>query len=124
MIQIRPEQMEVLDQLAVVDFRERAAEHLSRCFPREFSAKAPAERAAFVEEGLARAKRHGIGAERDVIRFLDLDVVLGARWDKSAQLPWAVALLKDRDRTSGQKLEQIWERAKAELSRRRTSAPR
>ena len=51
-------------------------------------------------------------------------LIVGARWDESAQLPWAVALLKDRDRTSGQKLEQIWERAKAELSRRRTSAPR
>ena len=107
MLVIRKAQLHTLALQRRQDFVRRAGAHLCACFP-ECAAMAPSERQSFVEEGIAKALRYGIEAERDVCKFLNLLVVFGPGFD--VELPWAKRTLAAKDGPS-LRLNRLYARA-------------
>lgn len=62
-----------------------------------------------IELGLDRAGGHGIVAERDVCKFIDLMLVLGSNFDEDH--PWVRDVLARRRQSPRGKVEEIFERA-------------
>ena len=68
-------------------------EHLRRVFP-EWAERHTFETLhAFVQQGMASARRYGFEVELDVTRYLHIMRYLGENFDQSPEHPWATALL-------------------------------
>jgi hypothetical protein len=92
MIRIRKRQ---LDSLAVRDFEDAMAAHLGRYFPRHCEVLGDERIRAIIRLGLAKARGHGLFAERSARLTIDLMCMLGSGFDADPQLPWARAILED-----------------------------
>lgn len=44
-------------------------------------------------DAIATARRHGITTRRDALRFVNLDLALGARFHEDPRYPWAAGVL-------------------------------
>ena len=95
MLEIRPEQMEALDEYALRTFVRRVVGHLRAQYPEDTQGTSDEDLTALVETGIARAEAHGIVAERDVCLYVDVMVVLGPDFDKDPRYPWAGEILND-----------------------------
>ena len=67
--------------------------------PRRAGAAAAGRLRALIRRGIERAQGHGIASERDVCVFLGLMLTFGEDFDKA--LPWARAIVRDRDLIDG-----------------------
>ena len=72
MFSIRDDQLQTLSEVRRANFRQRAVEHLRKCWPREYNALGLAAVRKSIVTGIERAEFYGIRVERDVIRFIDL----------------------------------------------------
>lgn len=99
MLRIKSAQVAVLGRTFVDDFVERMVVHLGTYFPRPCGALGPDGLRALIRRGIERAQGHGIASERDVCVFLGLMLTFGEDFDKA--LPWARAIVRDRDLIDG-----------------------
>ena len=98
MLTIRSAQVEVFSEEAMKSFEELMLPHLKKFFS-EFCAATPEPKLkAFIRYGVKRAGSYDITAKRDVSRYIDLMVSLGADFDKDPQLPWAGQILHTRNK--------------------------
>lgn len=87
---IRREQIEVLARRGLAHFIERALQHGRQyCGPQYVDLDDAALRDR-VERAVQRALRYGLATERDLLRFVTLDLVFGAAFDGE---PWAADIL-------------------------------
>jgi hypothetical protein len=93
MFRIRAAQRDAFREQAIARFEAGAREHLARFFPDACRELGDAGVSAAVRTGIERAARHGIVAERDVCKFLDIMFVFGFDFDEA--LPWAREILGD-----------------------------
>jgi hypothetical protein len=110
MFKIRREQMEAFRAEALRDFEEQMVAHLAAWLPERVAALGEPAVRDLVREGIRRAARHGIVAERDVCKFVDVMLALGPTFDEE---PWALAVLGSERRTSQSKMDEILELAAA-----------
>ena len=113
MLKIRGEQMDVMAQAAMRGFEQRVAQHLNEHFPEECRRAGPERIAAAIRQGVARAARYGITSELDVVRYLDLSVVLGLDFDSGKRYPWAQQILEDRELDADEKIDALFDRLDA-----------
>ena len=71
--------------------------HLKKFFPDFCEAAGEPKVREFIRYGVKRAASYQITAKRDVSRYIDLMVSLGADFDKDKQLPWAGEILRTRN---------------------------
>ena len=98
MLIIRQAQLDVLAELRMREFEDRALAHLQRWMPRHCRLLGPAPMRLLVRRGLAQARRYGLQAECTVLGYLDLMCLLGSGFDADPLLPWAAAILGEPHR--------------------------
>lgn len=97
MLTMRSKQMEAFSEAALKRFEETMVAHLKKFFPDYCEAAGAPKVREFIRYGVKRAASYQITAERDVSRYVDLMVSLGADFDNDEQLPWAGEILRTRN---------------------------
>ncbi len=100
MMTIRREQMRALNAYTRQAFEDRMARHLRQIYPEQVQRMGdPADREpilrAVIRQGIEKAVRYQILAERDVGRFIDLMVKIAPDFAERPDLKWAAGILKD-----------------------------
>ena len=78
---IRRRQMAMFSGTALQSFEDRVAAHLNRCFPDQCKLLGEPSLRGTIRYGIERASQHGINAEREVCKYIDLMVVFGRDFD-------------------------------------------
>ncbi|MGE3110051.1 MAG: hypothetical protein AB7G11_12555 [Phycisphaerales bacterium] len=97
MIQIRREQMVVLEESVVGSFVARTKEHLREHFPRHFEVAGEERVERVIRMGISRGKAYGVTQEEPLRVFVERMLMHGACFDEDGQLPWARELLMQQD---------------------------
>ncbi len=95
MLTIRKEQLKVFSRSEAEKFEDHMGVHLRKIFPEQCESLGQEELNKVVQHGIQRAKAHGIVAQRDVCKYIDLMMVFGRDFDTNSKLPWASATLKE-----------------------------
>jgi hypothetical protein len=109
MLVIRRKQMQVFDDYMLKGFEDKMVEYLFTRFPEACASKGQASVREAILGGVERSRYHGITAEYDVARYIDLMFRLSD--DFVADTPWAAQILENPDLDSSSKMDQIWELA-------------
>lgn len=117
MLQIRQEQMEVLEQAVLRNFERRAMRHLQESFPKHARFMGEAGLQKVVGHGLERARAHGLVSERGQLLYLDLMLLVGSDFDQDPQLRWAGEVLADQAAAEGDRVARLHAAATAYLER-------
>lgn len=115
MLTIRKEQKEALDAVMRANFLAKTVAHLKELFPDGVGKNPDEELVALVEDGIKRAEKYGITAEREVTLFVDLLAGLGADFTNQRQYRWVVSMLNDKDYGPPEKMELIYRRLESQL---------
>lgn len=93
---VRKDQFRAFSERSSQTFVERMVDHLQSNFGEHLEQQriAPDQLDAFVREGIASAKPHGVVSEFDVRIFLECRVLLGRNFDSDPSLPWAGEILR------------------------------
>ncbi len=70
--------------------------HLNKFFPSQCRAAGETQLRETIQYGVKGAAKHGITAERDVCKYIDLVLVYGRDFDRDPNLPWARRILEDQ----------------------------
>jgi hypothetical protein len=97
-LRIRPEQLEAFRAAAEEDFRRRLLESVRRRFPRQCARLGVPGTAAFLERGIAEARRQRFTTERDMAAFIDVLLIAG---EDCPEQPWAREALGSGDPAPG-----------------------
>lgn len=89
MLVIRDAQFVELARQNVRVFEERLIAHLREFFPAQTHDRHDAALRAIVAFGIVRARRHGLEAESDLCKYLNLMFVFGAEFDVDTRFSWA-----------------------------------
>lgn len=98
------------------DLERRAKQHLLSCFPNECEQLGEAGLEEFVRYGIKRARAHGFESEYDILRYLNLSVVLGSDFDEDESYPWAAEILSSDEFSARTRMDLLTEMATQELS--------
>ncbi len=93
MLQLRNHQLDALDEAGLSRFERRMEIHLDRHFSAVVRPMSSQALASTIRHGVARARHHGIGTERQVCKYINLMFVFGRDFDLDPRLPWAAQIL-------------------------------
>src|SRR5215467_10139901 len=93
MLKIRPDQTAQFELDAVERFVRRAVAHLRKELPDRVNAKNDAQLAQWVRDAMARAGPFDLRTEKQIMFFLDAEVLLGPRFYESPEHDWAGKVL-------------------------------
>ena len=110
MIKIRPKQMTVMGTEMFRKFRSRLKEHARAEFPEATADMTDPTLDQWIDDALARGKKHGITSERDVNLFFDLFFLKGRNFDKDPATPWVQKILHDESLEGDYKMDVIYQR--------------
>ena len=105
---IRPEQVQSLSQAQRRDFEDRACNYFRKWYPRNPQVCECKNLRSLVQAGTEKAAGYYITREIDVVRFLELQLVLGTDFDMATT--YSKILL--RDIAPEERLDEIVERAR------------
>ncbi len=118
MFVMRKAQLDSLGQTAGERFEDRMVLHLRNRFEqecRELGEEAVRDR---IRDGIKRAARYEIRAERDVSRFIRFMFGIRPDFDTSRKTKWAGPILKDTNLVAGERLSRIKTVAREQRVRR------
>jgi len=113
MLTIRRAQIAVLAGPGLARFRGRASDHLRAQFPRPCAPLSDADLLAAVDHALARCADHRIELESDILRFLNLMFLFGARFDEDPAIDWAAPILARTELDPHQRMDALYAAALA-----------
>jgi hypothetical protein len=98
-------------------FENRMVQHICDAYPEQLKQiTTPANREQALREligdGIARARKYDLEAEKEVARFIEFMVCMAPRFDEMPEFRWARVILDDRKISSGGRVELIhqqWE---------------
>jgi len=93
MLLLRSAQIDALTEQRLADFTERARAHVCRWFVATTRTMSDDAIREVIRHGVARARLHGIGSERDVCKYINLMFVFGRDFDRDPRLPWVHEIL-------------------------------
>lgn len=110
MLVIRDTQMAKLGQLQLERYVVKTLRDIRELFPGDprFCEDAPLR--AFIQSGIAAARRYGIGSEREVSLFIFLMCEYGRDFDSQPDKAWMRALLAADNLEAPEKMNLIYER--------------
>lgn len=94
MLILRNAQVQAIAESAAEDRRGRLARHLRAQYPDACAALGDRRLAHLVRLGISRATRHGMRRESDLELFVELMVEFGKDFDRSPDVPWALAVFR------------------------------
>lgn len=115
MLIIRKNQMQVLSEHLVNDFEQRLFAHVRKVFPEDCALLGEEGVRERIHQGVKSSTIHGIAAEYDVARFIDLTFILSPTFYSEPGIPWATAILNDSSLQPWQKVDRLWRQTKREL---------
>ena len=95
MLVIRQEQIEVLRDYMLKQFKDRMVAHLRRYFPEQSKSLSNEDLCETVQYGIEQAAAYEIVNEYDVIGYINLMFTFGHDFDKNPSLPWSSRILND-----------------------------
>lgn len=107
MLTIRKEQIAVWQSAISEDFIDRACGYFRRRWTGKCSEMSDRQLDAMIRAARDRAESYGIEVQRDVVRFMEVWLFLGADFDRSPDHPWAARILEDEERQGTVKIEQL-----------------
>jgi hypothetical protein len=111
-MQIRQEQMAVLEEAALKSFEDWMVEHLTEHFPGPCEALGEVPVRKAIRHGNERAEEYGFSTRHEVCLYVDLMFMLGSGFDTDFQLPWAGTILRDDAITDpNERIETLYDRA-------------
>lgn len=118
MLIIRREQMQALSDYMRRSFEDRMVRHIAQSFPAQFKKLAPppagdAPVRALIQQGIERAANYEITIEREVGRFIEVMVELGAGFETRADAAWAQTILRDVTLSGRVRMELIHQQLRA-----------
>ena len=118
-INVSQQQLAALEDALRRDFVVRVARHVRQFFPKHAAALDEKQLHTLIEYGIERSAAHGIVAERDVCKFVDLMVAFGPLFETDAQHPWAARILREGKGTNPSKLvDALYDAGLAALARK------
>lgn len=97
MFAIRPDQIAKFSEAVLKQFEDMMVVHLKKFFPRRTTVAGEPKVREFIRYGVQRAASYNIKTKRDVSRYIDLMVSLGADFDKDKNIAWAGQILQTRN---------------------------
>lgn len=97
MLKIRKEQKQAFAKREIKGFEDRMIEHLDTLFPAYCETLGEPAVRRLIGLGIERAARYGIESENGVCIYVDTMFAFGRDFDADPSLPWAHALLVDRE---------------------------
>ncbi|MFT3764623.1 MAG: hypothetical protein QM820_03760 [Minicystis sp.] len=114
MLKILKAQLDHFARKAKRDYADRVVRHIGITYP-DLAASMPEEELrARVEDGMARAERHGIVMEEDALEFILMLFALGPTADED--VPWVRAIVQDRGLDGGGKVRRLEEMGRRVLA--------
>lgn len=112
MIEIRPEQLEMMIKQRMEDFQARAIRHLRKHYPRYCEPLSDAELISLLESSMRSAERYELRSEKAVIVWTELVIRYGNRFDWGVQTSegtdrWAQYILNHDELNEPGKLERL-----------------
>ena len=104
MLTLRSEQMAVFGERVDAAFQQRLMTQVGRLFPARVAALGVTATRLCVRHGVARARDHGLGTERQVAAFVALLFLVGPGLDTR---PWAQRVLGDPKRSPAERLRRL-----------------
>ncbi|HSI61223.1 MAG TPA: hypothetical protein VLA16_26935 [Ideonella sp.] len=117
MLQLSPEQVSCLEDLAMARGLQRVGEALGEAWP-EVPPRLGERYAALVQHGARLGAAAGLVDGLCVARYLSCWLVWGAEFENKPGFEWAREILGDRRRPQGAKVFQLCRRSRDELRRR------
>lgn len=108
MLIIRRAQMHVLARHTADRFEGRAMIHVRQCFPERSNALGEDGLLSLIREGIGRAQSYGIEIERDVVKYIDLMVVFGEKFDTDPNHPEANRILTHKRLSARSKMGKLY----------------
>jgi hypothetical protein len=106
---LRDSQIQVFNQLAVEDFKDRATVYLFEVYPEECDELGFDEVRDVVRYGIDVTAAYGITRQFLVLLYLELMFEYGVDFDQDEALPWAQAILSDTSLSEDQAVEALSE---------------
>lgn len=123
-LSVRQDQMTAMAARSREDFERRLVGHLRKAFPEQSQQASDAELLERARPAVDTAQKHGIKAEYDTVRFVDLTFLFGVGFHTSPDAPWAHGVLEVKALAGWQKADILWSRGKEQLARAAALAPR
>ena len=117
MLQMRPEQMRILQQTALDDFVWRMVAHLNRVFPGRCRELGEERTCQLVRLSHQRAATYGIRSERDVCAYVDVLCSLNREDESGPDMQWAKVILVDPRLGPSQKIARLREEARQRVQK-------
>jgi hypothetical protein len=114
---IRRSQLEVLEEAARRKLEDRVLDGLAEPFDRQLALLGRERMRAVVRLGVARAAAHDVTADRLVLSYVALMLMLGAFFDEDPQVPWAGEELAAPATSAAARLDRVYGAAMDHLDR-------
>ena len=95
MLEIRNEQMDVLEKAVVEAYIAELVSHFRRSVPSRVSAMPDRALAEFCRRGVSRAREYGLDDRWDMCRFIGFQLLCGEAFELTAPGAWALETLRD-----------------------------
>ena len=113
MLRIRTEQMAVFTEDARRKSEEKLLHHCTSCWPEKTAKLGEGGTAALIQRTIQAVAPHGITAQADLARYLNLIFVWGEGFE--SRLPWVSEILNDPTLRGPVKVFQLVHRTREEL---------
>jgi hypothetical protein len=107
MLQIRPEQYEVLNKYARENFVKRVYQYFLDEWKKECRDMNQEELEGMIRKGIEAAESYDIEIEADVVKYLEICLQLGEEFSTSPDFPWAQDILLNQETDGTIKVEQL-----------------
>jgi len=104
---LRKEHLDAFALAAREGFEDRTAAHLQSRFPQECEELGEEEVRERIREGIERAGRYDIHAEKDVATFIRYMFGLAPDFDTSRKFEWVGPILRDKELSPTERLDKI-----------------
>ena len=94
-LRIRQEHIQAMQPVVLAGFEQKVVAHLKASFPEQTDLLGDEHAREVARYGLHRAQARGITAEREVLLWITLMVLLGSDFDEDVQLAWVQQTLGD-----------------------------
>jgi hypothetical protein len=112
---IRRAQLLALEEVTLRPFRERALLHVREQFPDLYEERGDAAIREIVDLAVRKGRAYGLEAESELLRLLNVMVLVSPRLDVDPATPWAREILADTELGSETRIERLVARAVAFL---------
>jgi hypothetical protein len=97
MFELREDHLTAFRNTAAANFEDRAVAHLRKELPDQTAGLTDDDLRRRIRSSMNRGRQYGLTSERQLMRFVDADFLLGDSFEVDPQQSWSAAILRDPD---------------------------